>query len=123
MEEIQSKLKYCKYCGEKVPEDSVVCTHCGRQIENLKSESPQVIIQNSNTNTNVNQNTNGRKGKEKNKWVAFVLCLFFGIVGVHKFYEEKIGMGILYLFTGGLFGIGWFIDIIVLLCQPNPYYV
>ena len=40
-----------------------------------------------------------------------------------KFYEGKIGMGILYLFTCGLFGIGTLIDFIVLLFKPNPYYV
>ena len=62
-------------------------------------------------------------GVWKNKWVAFFLCLFFGIFGAHKFYEGKIGMGILYLFTFGLFGIGWFIDCIVLLFKPNPYFV
>ena len=38
-------------------------------------------------------------------------------------YEEKIGMGILYLFTMEIFGIGWFIDIISLLFKPNPYYI
>ena len=59
---------------------------------------------------------------EKNKWIAILLCLFFGVIGLHKFYEERIGMGILYLLTGGLFGIGWFVDLIVLLFRPNPYY-
>lgn len=59
--------------------------------------------------------------KAKNKWIALLLCIFtvFG----HKFYEGKIGMGILYLFTLGLFGIGWIIDIISLISNPNPYYV
>lgn len=32
-------------------------------------------------------------------------------------------MGIVYLFTVGLFGIGWIIDLISILCKPNPYYV
>ena len=32
-------------------------------------------------------------------------------------------MGILYLFTFGLFGIGWFIDLIALLFKPNHYYI
>ncbi len=32
-------------------------------------------------------------------------------------------MGILYLLTWGIFGIGWIIDIFVLLFKPNPYYV
>ena len=62
-------------------------------------------------------------GPPRNKWIALLLCMFFGFIGIHKFYEGKIGMGILYLFTFGLFGIGWFIDCIVLLFKPNPYYV
>lgn len=45
-------------------------------------------------------------------WTDFVICLLFGWLGVHKFREKKIGVGILYLFTVGLFGIGWIIDCI-----------
>ena len=37
-----------------------------------------------------------------------------GVLGVHKFIERKIGKGILYLCTWGLFGIGWLIDIVKL---------
>ena len=68
----------------------------------------------------VNNTTNGR---EKNKWIAFLLCFFLGGIGAHKFYEGRVGQGILYLLTVGLFGIGWLIDTIILLCKPNPYYV
>lgn len=60
---------------------------------------------------------------QKNKWLALVLCLFLGVVGGHKFYEGDISKGVLYLFTGGLFGIGVIIDFITLLFKPNPYYV
>ena len=62
-------------------------------------------------------------GRPKNKWVSFFLCLFFGMIGAHKFYEGKVGTGILYLFTLGLCGIGWVIDTITILLKPNPYYV
>lgn len=31
-------------------------------------------------------------------------------------------MGVLYIFTGGLFGIGVFVDFILILLKPNPYY-
>ena len=48
----------------------------------------------------------------KSQILASILCLLFGIIGVHYFYVGKIGMGLLYLFTGGLFGIGWIVDII-----------
>lgn len=49
---------------------------------------------------------------DKNKIVALLLCIFLGEIGVHYFYVGRIGMGLLYFFTGGLFGIGWIVDII-----------
>lgn len=120
------KTKFCTHCGAKIPEAAVICTHCGCQVSEIKhAEQPHIVINNSNANVNTNTNVNAsmRGAREKNKWVAFILCVFLGYFGAHKFYEGKVGMGILYLFTGGLFGIGWLIDCIVLLCKPNPYYV
>lgn len=58
----------------------------------------------------------------KNKWASFFLCLFFGILGMHKFYEGRILLGILYLCTFGLCGIGVLMDLVVLFFKPNPYY-
>lgn len=58
----------------------------------------------------------------KSKWVSFFLCLFLGVFGAHKFYEGRILLGILYIFTGGLFGIEIIIDLIILFFKPNPYY-
>ena len=114
--------KFCQSCGAQIPAAAVICTNCGCQTGQMKAESPNIVIQN--TNVNSNTNANGfAGGKPKNKWVAFCLCLFLGFAGAHKFYEGKIGTGILYLFTGGLIGIGWFIDCIMLLLKPNPYYV
>ena len=121
------KTKFCKHCGAKIPEDAVICTACGRQVEEIASNSaqPNIVINNTNTNSNVNTNTlnGGRGGRARNKWVALLLCLFLGYFGAHKFYEGKTGTGVLYLFTCGLFGIGWFIDCLSLLFKPNPYYV
>ena len=51
----------------------------------------------------------------KNRVIALLLCIFLGVGGIHRFYVGKIGTGLLYLFTGGLFGIGWFVDILCLI--------
>lgn len=119
------KTKFCKHCGAKIPEDAVICTACGRQVEEMNkgAAQPSIVINNANTNTNTNMNMNGMMKTPKNKWVALLLCFFLGYFGAHKFYEGRIGLGILYLFTGGLFLIGTFIDFIALLFKPNPYYV
>lgn len=125
--------KYCKHCGQLIDEDCVVCPKCGKQVEELKQAPTQqpVIINNNNIVTSNNNNNNNNnasrvyvpRGKRKDKWTAFLLCLFFGIFGGHKFYEGKIGMGILYMCTGGLACVGWIVDLVVLLGKPNPYYV
>ena len=49
---------------------------------------------------------------EKDKTTALILCIFLGAVGGHQFYVGKAGMGVLYLFTAGLFGIGVLVDLI-----------
>lgn len=51
----------------------------------------------------------------KSKWLDFFLALFLGSLGIHKFYEGKIFSGILYLFTFGLFCVGWIADVILIL--------
>ena len=108
----QDNMKYCKYCGSKIPMDAVICTACGRQVEVLQQMPPQYVAV-----------PVGRVPVARNKWAAFLLCFFLGGLGAHKFYELKPGMGVLYILTLGLFGIGWLVDLIVILCKPNPYYV
>lgn len=52
----------------------------------------------------------------KNRLAAILLCFFFGVFGVHRFYAGKIGTGILWLLTFGCFGIGYLIDFILICC-------
>lgn len=119
---VNDGMKFCKYCGQKIHMQAVVCTHCGRQVEQLQAASPlPIIINNNNVNNNVGSvNVSGRA---KSKWIAFVLCFFFGVFGVHRFYEGKIATGLLWLFTFGFFGIGWFVDLLIILTKSDPYYV
>lgn len=111
--------KYCKHCGALIDEDCVICPKCGKQVEEIKGSESQIVI--NNTATASASASTVVYGHPKNKWVSLLLCIFT-LCG-HKFYEGKIGMGVLYLLTAGLFGIGWVIDIISILLKPNPYYV
>ena len=122
-EVLQPGKKFCKHCGQQIDKDCVVCPVCGKQVEDLKSSQQPVVINNTNANTNSVDVKMENRGTEKNKWVAFVLCLFLGLVGAHKFYEGKILVGVVYIFTAGLFFVGWIIDLIAILMKPTPYYV
>ncbi|MEJ2519377.1 MAG: TM2 domain-containing protein, partial [Desulfuromonadales bacterium] len=42
--------------------------------------------------------------------LAWILLTFLGLFGVHRMYMGKWLTGILYLLTGGLFGIGYIYD-------------
>ncbi len=57
----------------------------------------------------------------KSKGVAYLLWFFLGLVGGHRFYLGKIGTGVLYLFTFGVCGIGWIIDLFTLGTQVDTY--
>ncbi len=50
--------------------------------------------------------------KKINPIAYFIITWLFGCLGVHHFIDGKVGKGILYLFTGGLFGIGYLIDLV-----------
>ena len=131
-----SGRNFCPNCGAAINPTVKFCDNCGTKIqpENTQGQYSQPYPQQSYGQqpqyyqqpiyqpvpTVIN---NVYYGRQKDKWVAFLLCFFLGAIGVHKFYEGKVGMGILYLFTAGLFGIGWLVDCIVLLCKPNPYFV
>nr|WP_297765546.1 exonuclease domain-containing protein [uncultured Butyrivibrio sp.] len=43
---------------------------------------------------------------------GILLAVFLGWAGGYRFYKKQKGLGILYLFTAGIGGIGWIIDIV-----------
>ena len=120
----------CENCGANIYDDINRCQYCGayRQVKPpyqppQPPPPPQTVVYNmvgaapGQQYAPVDQQPIDPKRlvSDKNRWAAFFLCLFFGGLGFHKFYVGKVGSGILYLFTGGLFGIGWFVDIIRIL--------
>lgn len=141
---IRYKKRKCDYCGGYSTADETHCLCCGARYEEFaveedvkKKESPKANEQETMTQQNNTSNQTAKPQnyttysvqyqatpKVKSKWIAFLLCLFLGVFGAHKFYEGKMGMGILYLFTMGLFGFGWMYDCIVyLLKKGNTYEV
>lgn len=111
----------CPVCG--APLEGEVCTYCGHR---LKTSTNNSTVQSQNANnisfvTNVVNNNSQNISNQvinvskKNKITALILCVLFGLFGVHRFYVGKIGTGLLYLCTGGLFLIGYVVDIILII--------
>lgn len=50
---------------------------------------------------------------------AWILLTFLGFLGIHRFYMGKIITGLLYLVTGGLFGLGLLYDFWTLNAQVS----
>lgn len=48
-----------------------------------------------------------------NSTKEFIVTLLFGWLGVHKFMKKKYLLGFIYLFTLGIFFIGWIADVVI----------
>lgn len=92
--------KFCSACGKKIDPDNRFCSVCGAS-------------QGSKPGSTLSQ----EPVSPKSGLAAFILCLFLGTLGVHRFYVGKIGTGILMLITGGGFGLWYLYDLISIVCK------
>lgn len=101
-------MKYCPNCGKPVNDDVNFCPSCGANVNNSaegrEDDTTKVV------------HIPSPDKSDKNRLVAFLLAFFLGGLGVHRFYVGKIGTGILWLLTCGVFGIGYLVDLILILC-------
>lgn len=120
----------CVYCGKFFCSECLVevngknyCRDCVSKAFNEQANNnsanvtPNININNVSTSsaTANNNYANGIAVSPKSRTIAALLCFFLGVFGVHRFYAGKVGMGILYFCTGGLCGIGAFVDFILIL--------
>ncbi len=122
----------CKDCGstryKKIGEDIYECTYCGYREEIINEETSAEKIE-AEVRKQLEEERQSREQQLNEQFerdfadyehhrkklvkqiIVSLACFFFGMMGLHKFLECKIGRGILYLCTFGLFFIGYIFDI------------
>ena len=97
---------FCEYCGTKAPVE---------RVETQSIHAENVVVNNYYYQESQRPFDAGVGTSPKSRGIALLLCVFFGYFGVHRFYAGRYLMGVLYLVTLGLFGIGWLVDILLVL--------
>lgn len=121
----------CKCCGAtryKKPTKNIYrCLYCGEEVEVYrKSETEQQPVQPAvqpavqpEQTVSVAQTQPEKKTSRPaprlntHNLLLLILCVAGGWLGIHKFMQGKIFWGLVYLFTGGVMGIGVFIDTMI----------
>ena len=78
---------YCRYCGEKNPEEAVFCKNCGKRLKE-EVKKPEVIEKPKTNQSNYQQSTTTTSSSTNNNsdWIGCCLCLIaifiiFAIIG------------------------------------------
>lgn len=66
--------KYCKFCGESIEKDALVCCKCGRQVETAK-------IQKEESQTVESKNSENAKFYEQ-EWFMWIMLILFAPLGI-----------------------------------------
>lgn len=89
---------FCRNCGNPIPDQAVVCVHCGVPVVQVAVTS-----------------------EARSRLAAGLLGIFLGGFGVHRFYLGYIGIGVLQivvtLITCGAGSLWGFVEGIVILAR------
>lgn len=107
----------CDSCGSKKCvkiDGGYKCEYCGSVQDVIMPPEPVNVTTEDNVDAQEEyfDTRHELNHRQKSLLVRLILCLVAGYFGVHKFIEGKIFIGVVYAFTGGLFGVGIVIDTI-----------
>lgn len=127
-------MKQCPFCAEDIRAEAKKCKHCGETLDvtlRIAEEARRAAAGGMTVVSNNNNNVVPAvpvfpqivyMTPPKNRLTAVLLCIFFGCLGLHRFYTGHSGRGIIYLLTFGLLGLGVLWDLIALVFHVEGMY-
>ena len=113
---VECKHLFCRECLVELDDRYYCKDHAIEQIRFCTDSDSSEKAGKKNKSKNKNENEPKSKKSTRRLLISLVLCIFWGYLGIHRFYLGRWGTGLLWLFTGGLLGIGWVVDIILIIC-------
>ena len=90
---MEKDLKYCKHCGELINIDAVICTKCGRQVEELKKDNNTPLIINNNSSSSAAAAASASSEPRRRHYSLFVdiimLCFTAGLWAIWMLIRPK----------------------------------
>ncbi len=103
-------VRVCPVCGAK--SRGAFCGRCGRDLRSQRPDSPETAVS---PPAQRPPSPSGSLPPLRKKWVAAVLCLLGGFLGLHRMYVGKVGTGLLCMLLCGLYGMWPLVDLILIL--------
>lgn len=99
-------MKRCSRCSKEMLDGETKCKHCGFTLEELSTEDKIKTIK--------IQSVLATRPR-KNWLTTLLLCIFFGLLGVHRFYTGNKRIAIAQLLTTGGLGVWVLVDLVLII--------
>lgn len=88
--------KFCKYCGEKIDIDTIVCPKCGRQLKLVSKPEQEPETEEKMYELKVEEEINVQKTEKTKfyleKWFMWLMLVFIAPVGIFLMWKYHGGM-------------------------------
>ncbi len=108
-------MAYCTHCGRPTKKVEIVCDSCRNPVDGGVVFCPDCggrMGEGDPPSDHCHVRIVEDRGTGRDWLTTLLLCLFFGGLGVHRFYTGHVGAGIIQVLTVGGFGIWWLLDVV-----------